>query len=290
MPGEEPLVIVCFGSLNQDLAVRMAHLPAADETVLATGDATFRGGKGHNQALAAARLGAPVAMVGYVGDDDAGRWLRDGLAAGGVDVSHLRAVPGRTGTALCLLDDQGQVSIVVVPGANAVLDVAAADAAADVLGRAGVLLLQGEVAVSASLRAAQLAHDGGAVVVVNPAPVPDGAESLLDLADVVVVNRPEAAALGIEPSDRVVVTLGADGVAVAEEAVPAFPAQAVDPTGAGDSFVAALAVALHEGADLVEAARFGAAAGACAVEVAGAEPSLPTRAAVEARLGRGLQR
>ncbi|MGH9209846.1 MAG: ribokinase [Acidimicrobiales bacterium] len=281
-------MIVCFGSLNQDLAVRLARLPAPDETVLATDAATFRGGKGHNQALAVARLGAPVAMVGSVGDDDAGRWLRDGLASAGVDVAHVRRVEGqRTGTALCLLDSTGQVAIVVVPGANAALDAVAADAAAPILSSASALLLQGEVAVAASLRAASLARDGGATVVVNPAPVPEGVAPLLDLADVVVVNRPEAAALGLEPSGRVVMTLGAEGVAVAGESIPAFPARTVDPTAAGDSFVAALAVALHEGADLVEAARFGAAAGACTVEVAGAEPSLPTRAAVEARLGAG---
>lgn len=278
-------MIVCFGSLNRDLAVRLPHLPAPDETVLAHGAENYRGGKGHNQALAAARLGAPVAMVGRVGNDDAGRWLRDGLAGGGVDVTHVDLVPDqRTGTALCLLDETGQVSIVVVPGANAAMDADAADAAASVLGSAGALLLQGEVAVAASVRAAQLARAAGATVVVNPAPVPDGVEALLGLADVVVVNRPEAAALGLEPSERVVLTLGAEGVAVAGETIPAFPAQVVDPTGAGDAFVAALAVALHEGADLVEAARFGAAAGSCTVEVAGAEPSLPTRAAVEARL------
>lgn len=280
-------MIVCFGSLNHDLAVRVDRLPAPDETVLATGDDNFRGGKGHNQALAAARMGGPVAMVGRVGDDDPGRWLRTGLADAGVDVDHVRTGGARTGTALCLLDAEGQVSIVVVPGANGLVDPAAADAAAELLGQADALLLQGEVAVAASLRAAELARAGGARVVVNPAPVPaDGAAvgALLDLADVVVVNRPEAATLGLAPSDRVVLTLGAEGAQVASTTIPAFPAQAVDPTGAGDSFVAGLAVALVEGADLVEATRFGAAAGACAVEVAGAEPSLPTRAAVEARL------
>lgn len=275
-------MIVCFGSLNQDLAVRVGRLPGPDETVLASGDATFRGGKGHNQALAAARLGAPVAMIGRVGDDDAGPWLRDGLATAGIDVSQLATVPGRTGTALCLLDDGGQVSIVVIPGANALVDPAAAEAAAELLGRADVLLLQGEVDAVASVRAAELAY--GARIVVNPAPVPPDAVALLGCADVVVVNRPEAAALGLTGSNKVVMTLGAGGVAVAGESIPAFPATEIDPTGAGDAFLAGLAVALHEGADLVEAARFGAAAGACAVEVAGAEPSLPTRAAVQARL------
>ena len=280
-------MIVSFGSLNQDLAVRLDHLPGPDETILAAGDDTHRGGKGHNQALAAARLGAPVAMVGRLGDDDAGRWLRDGLAAEGVDVTQLREVPGlRTGTALCLRDEAGQVTIIVLSGANAAVDVAAAEEAADVLGRSSVLLLQGEVAVDASVRAAELARAAGATVIVNPAPVPAGADRLLAVADVVVVNRPEAARLDLEPCGRVVVTLGAEGVAVAGTRIDAYPATAVDATGAGDAFVAALAAALHDGAPLVEAARFGAAAGACAVEVVGAEPSLPTRAAVEARMAR----
>lgn len=280
-------MIVSFGSLNQDLAVRLAHLPAPDETILATGDASYRGGKGHNQALAAARLGAPVAMVGRVGDDDAGRWLQGGLASGGVDVSQLLAIPDiRTGTALCLLDDAGQVAIVVVPGANATVDVATAEAAIELLADARVLLLQGEVAVAASVRAAALVRAAGGAVIANPAPVPDDAEALLAAADIVVVNRVEATALGLAASERVVVTLGADGVAVAGEQIAAYPAEPVDPTGAGDTFVAALATALSEGAALVEAARFAAAAGACAVEVAGAEPSLPTRAMVEARMRR----
>lgn len=285
--GDAGVVIVSFGSLNRDLAVKVAHLPVADETILATSAASHRGGKGHNQAIATARLGAPVAMVGRVGDDDAGRWLRAGLADAGVDISQLRAVDGaRTGTAVCLLDDAGQVAIVVVAGANAAVDVAAADGAAELLGGARVLLLQGEVAVAASVRAAALVRAAGGTVIANPAPVPADAEALLAAADIVVVNRVEAAALGLTASDRVVVTLGPDGVAVAGDRIAAYPAEPVDPTGAGDTFVAALAVARYEGAELVEAARFAAAAGACAVEVAGAEPSLPTRATVEARMRR----
>lgn len=285
--GDAVVVIVSVGSINLDLAVRLAHLPAPDETISATGDASYRGGKGHNQALAAARLRAPVAMVGRVGEDDAGRWLRAGLADAGVDVSQLLAVDGaRTGTALCLLDDAGQVAIVVVPGANATVDAAAADAAAELLADAGVLLLQGEVPVVASVRAAALVRAAGGTVIANPAPVPADAQALLAAADIVVVNRVEAAALGLAASDRVVVTLGADGAVVAGERIAAYPAEPVDPTGAGDTFVAALATAVYEGAELVEAARFAAAAGACAVEVAGAEPSLPTRAMVEARMRR----
>nr|MBA2497910.1 hypothetical protein [Acidimicrobiia bacterium] len=120
----------------------------------------------------------------------------------------------------------------------------------------------------------------------QPGAGPRRRQALLAAADIVVVNRVEAAALGLAASDRVVVTLGADGAVVAGERIAAYPAEPVDPTGAGDTFVAALATAVYEGAELVEAARFAAAAGACAVEVAGAEPSLPTRAMVEARMRR----
>lgn len=279
-------MIVCVGSLNQDLSVHLPHLPAPDQTLLARTAETFRGGKGHNQALAAARLGAPVAMVGCVGDDDAGRWLRAGLEAESVDTSRLQTVADPTGTALCLVDDTGDVAIVVVAGANAAVDREIVESASDLLEQASLVLLQGEVAVEASTRAAELAHAVGARVVLNPAPVPPEAGRLVELADVLVVNRPESVTLEGSiarlPPERVVVTQGAEGVTVAGEHLTAFPATVRDPTGAGDAFVGALAVALYEGADLVEASRFGAAAGACAVETDGAEPSLPLRAAVEA--------
>jgi ribokinase len=130
-----------------------------------------------------------------------------------------------------------------------------------------------------------LARAAGALVVVNPAPVSAESEKLVGVADLIVVNRDEAATLGLEPTDRVVVTLGAGGVLVGATHVPAFAVDVVDPTGAGDAFCAALAVAVAEGNDLVAATRFGAAAGACAVRRLGAEPGLPTRAEVTAMLG-----
>jgi ribokinase len=284
-------MIVCFGSLNQDLVLPVARLPQPDETLPARALHTFRGGKGHNQATAAARLGARVAMVGAVGRDAPGDALVAGLAADGVDTRFVaRAATGApTGTAVCLVGDDGDGAIVIVAGANGDVSPAVAEGAAEVLSGADLLLLQGEVPVAASVRAAELVRAGGGRVVVNPAPVPEGVGALLALADVVVANAGEAATLGLDASasggaPAVVVTLGARGVRVAGVEVPAFPAEAVDATGAGDAFVAGLAVASVAGADLVEAARFGAAAGACAVEVVGAEPSFPTRAAVEARM------
>lgn len=292
-------LVACLGSLNLDLTLPVARLPAPDETLPARGLLRFRGGKGHNQATAAARLagdGTRVAMVGAVGSDQAGDLLVAGLDGDGVDTRFVTRVDGPTGTAVCLVGDDGTGAIVIVAGANAAVTPAQAEAAAAVLGRADVLLLQGEVPVDASVRAAELTRATGGWVVVNPAPVPDGAERLVALADVVVANAVEAAALGLSPSSgggggdgdagpRVVLTRGAEGVDVVGDHIPAFPAEAVDATGAGDAFTGALAVALSEGASLAEAARFGAAAGACAVEVVGAEPSFPLRPAVEARLG-----
>jgi ribokinase len=225
-------------------------------------------------------------MVGAVGADDAGDRLVEGLAADRVDVRFVGRRDAPTGTALCLVGDDGTGAIVVVAGANGALGPDDAVGAGEVLAAADVLLLQGEVPVAASLRAAELTRAGGGRVVVNPAPVPEGAERLVAAADLVVANRVESRALGLVPGPGVVVTLGDEGVRVAGEHIAAFPATPVDATGAGDAFVGALAVALAEGADLVGAARFGAAAGACAVEVVGAEPSFPWRPAVEARLGR----
>jgi ribokinase len=280
-------LVACFGSLNLDLTLPVPRLPAPDETLPARGLLRFRGGKGHNQATAAARLGARVAMVGAVGDDQSGDLLVAGLTADGVDTRFVSRVEGPTGTAVCLVGDDGAGAIVIVGGANATVSPSLADDAAEALGAADVVLLQGEVPVAASVRAAELARAGGARVVFNPAPVPEGADRLVALADLVVANEVEARELGLHPGGpgpEVVVTLGARGVRLAGADIAAFPASPVDATGAGDAFVGALAVALAEGAGLPEAARFGAAAGACAVEVVGAEPSFPRREAVEARL------
>lgn len=279
--------VVVFGSLNHDLAVTVPRLPRPDETLRAHGLASFAGGKGANQAVAAARLGATVAMVGAVGDDDAGRMLREVLRRNGVDDRFVDTVPGPSGTALPLVADDGDVAILIVAGANGAVGPTDADRAAEAIAAADVLLLQGEVSAAASARAAAIARDHGTLVVFNPAPVPDGAAAVIELADVVIVNRREAEQLGLEPlaGRTVVMTCGPDGALVDGVAVAPFPAErVVDPTGAGDAFAAALAVHLAEGLPLEAAARAGNAAGALAVGVAGAEPSFPTRVALEARL------
>ena len=286
--------VAVVGSLNLDLVVRVARLPGPGETV--SGDDVFRnpGGKGANQAVAAARLGRRVAMVGRVGDDDAGRELLGSLEADAVDTSRVRVVAGvPSGIALITVGEDGENQIVVSPGANARLtpdDVGQAGAA---LGAAAVTLLQLEVPLEAVAAAARAA--GGAVVL-NPAPVRDLPEELLAEVDVLVPNRVELAQLaggaepetvaeatrlaGRLPARAVVVTLGADGCLVIEGGdathVPAVPVRAVDTTAAGDAFCGGLADALAGGAALEDAARRAVRVAAAACLRPGAQASLPT--------------
>lgn len=282
MPAPTRVKVACFGSLNRDVTVRLPRFPRPDETLVGTSVTEFRGGKGFNQAIAASRLGADTTMIGAVGDDAAGADLLAALSAQGIDHTLVNTVAGvGTGTAVPLVTDTGEVSIIIVSGANGTVTAAWAQRAAEAIAAADVLVLQGEVDFEASARAAEIARDAGTTVVVNTAPVGEGTTLLFELADIIVANADEAEVLALEPDPGVVITMGALGARAGDVAVPAFPAQVVDPTGAGDSFCAALAVRLAEGADLVDAVRFACAAGALAVAVEGAEPSLPHRAAVD---------
>jgi ribokinase len=280
--------VVSFGSLNYDLSIWLDRLPGPDETLRAQRMEAFSGGKGANQATAAARLGATAHMVGCVGDDDRGRWLLSVLNNSGVDTSLVRVVEEPTGTAVPLITS-ADVSIVIVAGANASTGIADADAAAEVIAVADVLLLQGEVGAAGARRAAQAARSGGTTVVFNPAPVdPFLVEAVAPLTDILVMNRAEqaqVAVIGPETGQcETVITLGSRGAQVGEVVVPPLPAEVVDPTGAGDAFCGAMAVALAEGLPLIEAVRFANAAGALAVATPGAQPSMPTRASVDALL------
>lgn len=286
-----PPRIAVVGSLNADVTLWVPRRPSPDETLHAERIAWFRGGKGANQAVAAARLGAEVVMVGRVSDDTQGRWLRSGLEAEGIDCRHVVSVDVPTGLAVITVDPD-DVSIVVAAGANASLDAEGVRAAAAEIAAADALLLQGEVSARAARAAAEIARRHSVTVVANPAPYNDVAPAVLPLADVIIVNRSEAeqlrrpdAGAGVRRlrSDAVLVeTRGAVGCVVGttdadfEITVDAPQVAVVDATGAGDAFAGAFAVAMASGATVGEAARLAVRAGAWAVTVAGAQPSLPT--------------
>ena len=283
-------MIVVVGSVNLDLVARLDRLPAAGETLSASGFSRVPGGKGANQALAARRLGARVRLVAAVGADpladEAVTLLRDG----GVDLGGVRTAAGHTtGLALIQVDDAGDTTIVVVPGANATLEVAPADVAG-----ADAILAVLEVPLSAVVAAARHAAPG-AFFALNAAPAGPVPNAVLRRADLVVVNRAEHAALGPSLGDAaarcVAVTHGADGavllrdgVEVARAAPP--PVRAVDGTAAGDAFTAALVVAMLDGVPDADALRRACAAGALAATRPGAQPSLPTAAEVDGILAR----
>ncbi|MBI4879883.1 MAG: ribokinase [Planctomycetes bacterium] len=293
-----------------DLVVRARRLPRPGETLAGGPFQTFHGGKGGNQAVAAARLGASVAMVGRVGDDAYGAELRRGLAAEGVGDAEVRPVPGcPSGVALITVDDAGENTIVVTPGANAWLlpqDLAPESGAARAIQEAAWLIAQLEVPLDTVLQAARLAHAAGTRFLLNAAPASQLPEALLSLIDVLVVNRVEAAAVlersrvgapsGLARALRrlgpraAAVTLGDQGALFCDGArvlrQDAFAVETVDAVGAGDAFTAALAVALLESQAPAEALCFACAAGALATTRAGARTSLPRRAEVDALLRR----
>lgn len=291
--------VVVLGSINLDLVAEVAQLPRPGETVTSTRFREARGGKGANQAVAACRLGAWVTIVGTVGDDGHGQQLLRGLAEEGLEVSKVRRVDGTTGLAMILVSSDGENVITVVPGANDAVDERDALVAVESLRPGGVLLCQLEVPLAAVTSAVKQAHGAGALVVLNAAPVVPLPESLIAQVDVLVVNQSEAEVLtGRSIRDlqdataaarhliavgarSVVVTLGAEGAVVVSpartEVVPAFRVDAVDTVGAGDAFTGALAAELAGGADLVTAARVGAAAGALTVQCPGAQEAMPRR-------------
>ena len=290
--------IVVVGSLNMDLVVRSPRHPQPGETLLGSEFHTFPGGKGANQAVAAARLGGQVQMIGRVGADAFGKSLIQTLANGGVDTSQVKQIGAATGVALITVDAAGQNTIVVAPGANSELsppDILAAESAFE---GASVVVMQLEIPLLTVTYAADLAHRHGARVILNPAPAQQLDSTMLKQVDALIPNQPEAtlltgSALAGEAARRllasgvhsVIVTLGKDGVLIVEGEIEthlaAHRVSVVDTTAAGDAFVGAFAVALAEGRSTREAAAWGNAAGAVAVTRPGAQPSLPMRAELE---------
>jgi ribokinase len=285
--------VVVVGSFMMDLVARTSALPKPGETVIGDSFAMFLGGKGFNQALAAARgadLRHPcdVAMVGRVGDDDFGRRFLASLDAEGIDRRGVSVDPTiGTGVGLPVVEASGQNAIIVIPQANHALTPELLPA--DLIAEASVLLLQWELPEAVAVAAARIGREAGATVVLNPAPAVGDIGRFAGLIDVLVPNESEAAVLGDVGGVAVVLTLGEKGARVVERDgtttdIDPHDVECVDTVGAGDAFCGALVASLASGASLVEAARIGNAAGACAVTVEGAEPSMPRRAAVDALL------
>lgn len=299
-----PARIVVVGSLNMDLVTRAERIPQPGETILGGDLQTFPGGKGANQAVAAKRMGAQVAMIGRVGQDAFAVPLLQALGEAGVDSSHVLQDPdAATGVAIIVVDQRGQNSIVVCSGANARLSPQDIRAAEPAIAGADALLLQLESPLETVRCAAEIARCHGVRVILNPAPARPLPEALLRTVDVLVPNESEAALLTGLPvedipqveaaatrlhemgAEAVVVTLGERGVLYLYKGegrlVPAFKVTPVDTTAAGDAFMGVFAVALAEGKPFAEAVRWGNAAGALATTKMGAQPSLPERGAVE---------
>ena len=292
--------IVVVGSVNVDLLAQVRRHPRPGETLHGTGGQMLPGGKGANQAVAAARLGARVAMVGAVGSDVQAEAALSALREAGVDLGHVAEIEGPTGLAIVTVAEDGENSIVVIAGANDAMDAARVRAAAEVISAARIVVCQGEIprdGIEAlpALVTGRFLH--------NPAPVMELDPAVLRASDPLVVNQHEAglvlaqlapdqeapedpeavvAALRAAGIPSAVLTLGADGSLVADQAgvrrIPPAPVEAVDTTGSGDAFIGALALGLARGDDLATAARLASRVGAFAATGEGAQPSYPTAA------------
>lgn len=293
--------IIVFGSLNMDLVVQVPHLPKAGETILGKNFTTVPGGKGANQAVAAARLGTPTTLVGRVGDDGFGRRLCSSLQSAGVDTALIQTTEGPSGVALINVDSRGENQIVVAPGANA--QVNGTDVARLPLNISnGILLMQFEIPLMAVLAAAKRAQNY--CVIVDPAPArADLPAEFYPLVDILTPNQTEAADLTGLPVNNVatamaaarrlrqrgtptvIVKLGHQGAVVVSKTsvfhVPAFTVDTVDTVAAGDAFNGGLAVALSEGKALQQSVVWASAVAALAVTQAGAQSSMPRRHQVE---------
>ncbi|MEU5250201.1 ribokinase [Streptomyces longwoodensis] len=290
--------IVVLGSTNMDLVAYVEKAPRRGETVTGREFRTVPGGKGANQAVAAAHAGGTVSLIGAVGDDAFGGRLRSALEHSGVSTDHLRTVEGPSGTAHIVVDDEGGNAIVVVPGANGTVD-RLAPGDEGLIASADALLLQLEIPLAAVVAGARTARAHGVRTILTPAPAQPLPPDLFDATDLLVPNEHEATTLTgrtdplqaavalLEVVPEVVVTLGESGVLYAARgqepvSVPAPRVTAVDSTGAGDTFAGALAVALGEERPVREALAWAAAAASLSVQRPGASASMPHRTEIDA--------
>jgi ribokinase len=292
--------ILVVGSLNFDLVLHAPRMPEAGETLPSDSSASFCGGKGANQAVACARMGAPVAMIGRLGDDLAGHMLRAALAAEAIDLDGVRTLDGvESGVAVILLTPDGQNRIILVAGANALLEPADLAMHAEQFAAAGLLICQLETPIDAVAAAIDRAVARKIPVLLNPAPARALPRELLAKIDFLIPNESEAAALtGLAVTDpvsaeqaalalraqeagTVIVTLGAGGILIADDQgcrhKPALPAEVVDTTAAGDSFIGGFATGIFEGLSTDDAADLGLRAARLCVGRRGAQASLPHR-------------
>jgi len=293
--------ILVIGSLNADLVVRAPHFPQPGETISGEDLRIIPGGKGANQAVAAARQGADVAMLGRVGKDSFGAFLLDNLKSNSVDLTHVRADDSATGTAIIVVDADGQNSIVLSAGANGKVSPADVDSASSL--NPNLILLQLEIPIPTVLHAARVARQNGIRVILNPAPAQPLPDELISLVDFVIPNETELNLLtGVPVTDtasaeqaartllargakNVIVTLGSKGALVVSAnqsmLVSAFNVDVVDTTAAGDAFIGGFASALLREVEIEEAVKYANACGALAATKFGAQPSLPTKEEVE---------
>lgn len=302
--------LVVVGSINLDLVATTPRIPVVGETVSGTSFRTFPGGKGANQAVAAARLGRPVSMIGKVGSDAFGQELRSNLAAAGVDTSAVEAAPGASGVAQILTAPNGENVIVVVPGANGQVGPSDIDRYIGVIRSAGIILTQLETPLDTVIHLGVIARREGIPLMLDPAPARALPEELFRLAEWLTPNESETCVLlGLQPQElapdeleevaealhekgakNLVLKLGNRGcfLSIADQKgvlVPAYKVRAVDTTAAGDAFNAAFAVSLVNGLDAVQSASWASAVAAISVTRHGAQPAMPTREEVENFIG-----
>lgn len=299
--------IVVLGSCNTDMVVRVVHLPQPGETIIGSDFMINQGGKGANQAVAVSRLGGHVSFVARVGNDGFGQQSVKLLKSEGIDVSYVKLTEGvSTGVALIPVDSNGENCIIVDSGANAKLSEQDVLSAREIIESADVLLMQLETPINTVLAAAKMAHEHGALVVLNPAPFPQQPLplDLLRLVDIITPNETEASMMsGVQVVDEesaskaivkiqsmgvgtVILTAGGKGAYTMKEGVlchiPAFPTHVVDTTAAGDTFCGALCVSLCEGSSLEDAIRFANKAASISVTRVGAWCSIPHRSELHA--------
>ncbi|MBX3091304.1 MAG: ribokinase [Cryobacterium sp.] len=296
--------IAMVGSANMDVVFSVERIPLPGETLLADSVAKYPGGKGLNQAVAAARAGAPTTLIGALGHDENGNELFATMVDAGINAELVRRVAAPTGQAFIVVADNADNTIIVGSGANAELQTLT-EAEHAIVRSADVLLLQLELPLEVVLEASRIAHEAGTTVMLNAAPARMLPAELIDALDFLIVNEHEACLLG-ESEDlttaseklasrvaNLIVTLGADGSAIYQGAgnvvrIPARNVVAIDTTGAGDTYCGAFAAAISEGQPIPEAAAFATAAAALSVQALGAVPSIPSRDRINAMIAESV--